>query len=79
MFWFHVFAPIKTSLTLRRVTSLELKKVRDEMGDLVTDFHIILGRWGNRFSQLLNLYGVSDVRQREIQTAESPVSDPSAF
>jgi len=52
--------------------------VRDEKGNLVTDFHSIVCRWGNHFSQLLNVHGVNDVRQREIQT-EPPVPEPSAF
>jgi len=34
---------------------------------------------GNNFSQVLNVHGVNDVRQREIQTAEPPVPEPSAF
>jgi hypothetical protein len=35
----------------------------------VTGFHTILARWRNHFSQLLNVYGVNDVRQAEIHTA----------
>jgi len=37
---------------------------------MVTDFHSILARWRNHFSQLFNVHGVSDVRQTEIHTAE---------
>ena len=40
--------------------------VHDETGDLVTDFQSILARRRNHFSQLFNVHGVSDVRQREI-------------
>jgi len=36
-------------------------------GDLVADSHSIMARWRNYFSQLLNVYGVDDVRQAEIQ------------
>ena len=36
--------------------------VKDEKGDLVADSHIILARWKNSFSQLLNVHGVNDVR-----------------
>ena len=56
-------------MTLRKLTSLNLNIVVDEKGDLVTDSHIILGRWTNHFTQLLNLHGVHDVRQTEIHTA----------
>ena len=44
--------------------------VKDEKGDLVADSHSILARWRNCFSQLLNVHGVSNVKQTEIQTAE---------
>jgi hypothetical protein len=35
--------------------------------------------WRNRFSQLFNIHGVSDVKQTEIHTAEALVPEPSAF
>jgi len=38
-----------------------------------------MARWRNYFSQILNVHGVSDVRQAEIQTAEPLVPEPSAF
>jgi len=41
----------------------------DEKCDLFADSHIVLARWRNYFSQLLNVHGVNDVRQREIHTA----------
>ena len=43
------------------------------------DSHSNLTRWRNHFSQLLNVYGVNDVRQTEIQTVEPVVPEPSAF
>jgi hypothetical protein len=43
--------------------------VKDEKGDLVTDFYSILIRWRIHFSQLFNVHGVNDVRQIEIETA----------
>jgi len=46
---------------------------------LVTDSHSILARWRKYFSQLFSVHGASDVRQREIHTAESLVPKPSAF
>jgi hypothetical protein len=52
---------------------------QDEKGDLVADSHSILARWRKHFSQLLNIHGVSDVRQTEVHTAEPLVPEPSAF
>jgi len=46
---------------------------------LVTDSHSIWARWRNHFSQLLNVNGVNDVRQTEIQKAEPPIPEPPAF
>jgi len=53
--------------------------IKDENGNLVTHCHSILARWRNHFSQLLNVHGVSVIRQTEIHTAEPLVSGPSAF
>jgi hypothetical protein len=53
--------------------------VKDEKGDLVADSHSIMVGWRNYFSQVLNVYGVSDVRQVEIHTAELLVPEPSAL
>jgi hypothetical protein len=36
-------------------------------------------RWRKYFSQILNVHGVSDVRQAEIHTAEPLVPEPSAL
>ena len=38
-----------------------------------------MARWRNYFSQLLNVHGVSDVRQAETHTAELIVPEPSAL
>ena len=53
--------------------------VRDEKGDLVTDSHSILAKWRNHFSQLFNIHGVNDVRQKGTLTAEPLVPEPSVF
>jgi hypothetical protein len=52
----------------------------DENGDLLADSHI-LNRWKNYFSQLMNVYRVSNFTQIEIlvHTAEPLVPDPSPF
>jgi hypothetical protein len=44
--------------------------VKDQKGDLLADSHRILARGRKHFSQLLNIHGVNDVRQREIHTKE---------
>jgi hypothetical protein len=51
--------------------------IKDAKGDLVADSHSILARWRNYFSQLLNVHGVSDVKQAEIHTAEPLLPEPS--
>jgi hypothetical protein len=51
--------------------------VKDENSDLLAHSHNILNRWKNYFSQLLNVHNVSDVRQKEVHTAEPLVPGPS--
>jgi len=51
--------------------------VKDDKGDLVADSHIILAKWRNYFSQILNVHGIKDVRQTEMHTAEPLVPEPS--
>jgi len=41
--------------------------VKDEMGDLVADSHSVLARWRNHLSQILNIHGANDVRQKYTQ------------
>ena len=53
--------------------------VKDEKGDLATNFHSILTRCRSHFSQLLNVHGVNDHRQTKIHTAELLVAESSAF
>jgi len=53
--------------------------VKDEKGDLVADSHSIMERWRNYFSQILNVHGVSEVRQAEIHSAEPLVPETSAL
>jgi len=65
-------------MVLRGVTSLELILVQDEKCDLVTDSHSILARQRSHFYQLFNVHGMSDVRHREIHTAEPLVPEASA-
>ena len=53
--------------------------VKDEKDNLLTDSHFSLARWSNHSFKLFNVYGVSDVRQWEMQTADPVVPQPSAF
>jgi len=45
--------------------------VKDEKGDLVTDSRSILARWRKQFSRLLNVHGVNDVGQTEINNSRA--------
>ena len=51
----------------------------DEKSDLVADSHSIVARWRNYFSQLYNVYGLKDMGQVEIPTADTLVPESSAF
>jgi hypothetical protein len=51
--------------------------VKDENDDLLADFHNILKKWKNYFSQLLNVHDVNDIRQIEVHMAEPLVPGPS--
>jgi len=42
--------------------------LKDEKGNLFTDCHIVLARWGNHFSLLFDVLGFSDDRQTYIHT-----------
>ena len=55
------------------------KIVKDEKSDVVGNSHSIMARWRNYFSQILNVHGISDVRQAEIHTSESLVHEPSTL
>ena len=43
---------------------------------MVAECHSILVRWGKPFISAVNVYGVSNVRQTEIHTAETLMSEP---
>ena len=45
----------------------------------MADSHIIMARWRNCFSQLLNIHEVNDIRQAEIHIVEPLVHEPSVF
>jgi hypothetical protein len=53
--------------------------VKYETDDVLADYHNILNRWKNLFSQLLNMHNISDIRQREIYAAEMLVTNSSHF
>jgi hypothetical protein len=53
-------------------------RVKNEKGDWVAHSRSILARWRKYFSQLLNVRGITNVRQTEIHTAEPLVPEPSA-
>jgi hypothetical protein len=51
--------------------------IKDEKGNLLAYPQSVLSRWENFFNQMLNVHGVHDVRQMDIQTAEPLVPEPS--
>jgi hypothetical protein len=52
--------------------------VKDQNGNLLVDSQNILNRWKYYFSQLLYMHNVSDVRQIEVQRAETLVPGPQS-
>jgi hypothetical protein len=48
-------------------------------GNLLGDSQSVSNRWKNFFNQVLNVYGVHDVKQIEIHTAEPLVSELDLF
>jgi hypothetical protein len=53
--------------------------VKVDNGDLLADCYNILNRWKNYFSQVVNVQGVSEVRQIGIRKTEPLVRDPCSF
>jgi hypothetical protein len=51
--------------------------IKDENGNLLADPQNILNRWKYFFNQVLNIHGVHNVRQKDIQKAEPLVPEPS--
>jgi hypothetical protein len=45
---------------------------------MARDSHSIWARWRNHFSPMLKVYGVNDIKQKEIHTSEQLVTQPSA-
>ena len=74
-----MFPSCRVIVDFKKGYKLRTSMVKYGKCDLVTDFHSILTRWKNHFFHLLNIHGANVVRQREIQTAESLVSEPSVF
>jgi hypothetical protein len=53
--------------------------VKDENGVLLDNSHNILNRWKNYFCQLLNVHGVTDIRQIKMYRAEPSVPETNCF
>jgi hypothetical protein len=53
--------------------------IKVENGNLLADPQNVLNRWKNFFNKMLNVHGVHDVRQMDIETAEPLVPEPSLF
>jgi hypothetical protein len=50
--------------------------IKDENVNLIADPQNVLNRWKNYFNQVLNVDGVPDVRQMDINVAEPLESEP---
>jgi hypothetical protein len=57
------------------------KIVKDEKGDLLTDYHSTLARWRKHFSELFSVHWVNNDRRTEIRvrTAEPLVPELNDF
>jgi hypothetical protein len=66
-------------IDLKRCYQPRTNIVKGEKVDLVADFHSVLARWMNHFSQLLNIDRVNDVIQTEIHTTKPHVPEMSVF
>jgi hypothetical protein len=53
--------------------------LKDDYNDLLADSHNILNIQKTCFCQLLNVYGINDVRQTEMHTAETLEPECSCF
>jgi hypothetical protein len=51
--------------------------IKDENGNLLADPQNVLNMWKSFFNQVLNVHGVRDVRQMDIQTVDPLVTEPS--
>jgi hypothetical protein len=56
-----------------------INTIKDENGNLLADPQSVLNRWKNFFNQVLNVHGVHNVKEKDIQTAEPLVPEPSLF
>jgi hypothetical protein len=50
--------------------------MKDEDDNMLADLQSVFNRWKNFFSQVLKVYGVHNIRQKDIQTAEPLVPEP---
>jgi hypothetical protein len=51
--------------------------IKDENSNLLADPQSVLNRWKNFFNLVLNVHGVHNVRQKDIQMAEPLMPEPS--
>jgi hypothetical protein len=51
--------------------------IKDDNSNLLADPQSALNRWKNFFNQVLNVHGVHDIRQMDIDMTESLVPEPS--
>jgi hypothetical protein len=61
----------------KKVYQPRINIIKDENSNLLADPQSVLNGWKNFFNQVLNVHGVHDVRQKDIQMAEPLMPEPS--
>jgi hypothetical protein len=61
----------------KKVYQPRINIIKDENGNMLADPQHILNRWKNFFNQVLNVHGIRNVRQKDIQTTDPLVPKPS--
>jgi hypothetical protein len=61
----------------KKVYEPNINITKDKNGNLLAGPQNVLNRWKNFFNQVLNIHGVHDVTQMDINTAEPLVPEPS--
>jgi hypothetical protein len=64
-------------LSLYFLPSARINIIKNENGNLLADPPSVLNRWKSFFNQVVNVHGVHNVRQKDIQMAEPLVPEPS--
>jgi hypothetical protein len=64
-------------MNLKKGYQHRINIIKDKNSNLLADPQNVLNRWKNFFNQVLNVHAVHDVRQMDIHTAQSLITEPS--